>query len=172
MVWDYVSSVMKDPETLRADLDRMIEIERRGMRGDPGNEAKLWAEKLAEVDQKRSRYQEMAAGDLISFDELRARLTELQETRETAERELAALRSRQEYLLGLERGRDAMIESLEATAPEALDSLSPEERHQFYKLLRLTVAVGADGTPEVSWAGATASDSVCETATLSRPEAL
>jgi site-specific DNA recombinase len=172
MVWDYISSVMKDPETLRDDLDRMIELERRDTRGDPDKEVKLWADKLAEVDRRRTRYQEMAAGDLISFDELRARLAELEETRKTAERELAALRSRQEYLLDLERERDALLESLEATAPEALDSLSPEERHQFYKLLRLTVAVGADGTPEVSWAGAKASDSVCETATLSRPEAL
>jgi site-specific DNA recombinase len=28
LVWDYVSGVMKNPEQLRADLDRMIELER------------------------------------------------------------------------------------------------------------------------------------------------
>jgi site-specific DNA recombinase len=49
LVWNYVSGAMKNPEELRADLDRMIELHRRGTRGDPGKEARLWAEKLAEV---------------------------------------------------------------------------------------------------------------------------
>jgi protein gp37 len=31
-------------------------------------------------------------------------------------------------------------------APEALDSLNPEERHQLYRILRLRVAAGADRT--------------------------
>lgn len=35
-------------------------------------------------------------------------------------------------------------------APEALDSRTPEERQQWYKLLRLQAAIGADGTVEVS----------------------
>ena len=35
MVWEYVSGVMKDPEELRADLDRMIELERQGSEGRP-----------------------------------------------------------------------------------------------------------------------------------------
>ena len=86
----------------------MIELERgQGRRGDPDKEAKLWAEKLAEVDGKRARYQEMAAEDLISFEELRAKLTDLEETRKTAERELAALESHEEYVRDLERDRDA-----------------------------------------------------------------
>jgi site-specific DNA recombinase len=171
LVWDYISGVMKDPETLREDLDRMIELERRGTRGDPGKEAKLWADKLVEVDRRRTRYQEMAASDLIIFDELRARLAELEETRKTAERELAAIRSHEEYILALERGRDALLDALEVEAPEALDSLSPAERHQWYKLLRLQAEIRKDGMVELSWAGGVGS-TVCETATLSRPEAL
>jgi hypothetical protein len=34
--------------------------------------------------------------------------------------------------------------------PDALDALEPEERHQVYKMLRLTVEVCADGSLEVS----------------------
>jgi hypothetical protein len=67
LVWDYVSGAMKDPETLRDDFDRMIELRRRDTRGDPDKERKLWAEKLAEVEGKRARYQEMAAVDLINL---------------------------------------------------------------------------------------------------------
>ena len=149
-MWDYISGVMKDPRTLREDLDRMIELKRRVRRGDPGREAQLWAEKLAEADRRRSRYREMAAGDLITFDELRARLAELEETRKTAERELATLRGHEEHILVLERDRDVLLDSLEAEAPEALDSLSPAERHQWYKLLRLQAAIRKDGAVEVS----------------------
>ena len=63
MVWNYVSGAMKLPEGLRADLDRMIELERRSGRGDPEGDAKLWAKHLAEADRKRARYQEAFAAD-------------------------------------------------------------------------------------------------------------
>jgi hypothetical protein len=37
----------------------------------------------------------------------------------------------------MERDRDALLDSLAAAAPEALDSLTPEERYRWYKMLRL-----------------------------------
>ena len=168
LVREGVSAYIRDPERLRADLEYAIELMRQEVRGDPAREAKLWAVKLADVDRRRARYQEMAAGDLITLDELRARLAELEETREIAERELAAVRGREERVRDMERDRDALIDSLEVMAPEVLDSLTPEERQQWYKLLRLQAAIGADGTVEVSWAGAPQGTAVCETATLPR----
>ncbi len=56
---------------------------------------------------------------------------------------------------------------LEAAAPEALDSLTPEERRQWYKILRLRADVRAGGTLEVSWAEDPEGKAVCEAATLS-----
>lgn len=87
-VWELVSGYLKDPDQLRSNLERMIELEREGLRGDPDQEAKVWLRKLAEVDQKRSGFQNMAAEGLITFYELRIKLAALEETRETAEREL------------------------------------------------------------------------------------
>jgi hypothetical protein len=104
----------------------------------------------------------MAAERLVTFEELRARLAEFDETRNTAERELAALRGHAEHILALERDRDALLDSLEAEAPKALDSLAPAQRHHWYKLLRLQAAVREDGTVKVSWAGGAVS-TVCET---------
>ena len=98
MVWDYVSGVMKNPEGLRADLDRMIELERAGTRGNPDKEAKLWAERLVEVDRKRAKYQEAFAADAVTLPELKAYLAQLDETRKTAERELDLLRTREEHV--------------------------------------------------------------------------
>jgi hypothetical protein len=34
-------------------------------------------------------------------------------------------------------------------ATEALDSLTPEERHEFYEILRLKVVAHLDGAPEI-----------------------
>ncbi len=171
MVWDYVSGVMKDPEQLRADLDRMIELKRRETRGDPGRETRIWADKLVEVDRKRAKYQEAFAADAVTLPELKAYLAQLEEVRKTAKQELEVLRTNEEYVRELEVGRDALLDSLEAQAPEALDSLTPEERQQWYRLLHLRADVRADGMVEVSWAGSGGSRDVCETATLSRSEA-
>jgi cytosine/adenosine deaminase-related metal-dependent hydrolase len=53
----------------------------------------------------------------VGRDELRAKLAALEETRETAERELDALRRRTERLEGLERDRDGLIEPTPRSCP-------------------------------------------------------
>ena len=94
----------------------------------------------------------MAANDLITFDELRARLTELDHARSVAERELEALRNHRERIVGLATDRHTLLDSLVGVVPDALDSLTPEEHHHVYKLLRLRVTVNSDGTLEVTGA--------------------
>jgi hypothetical protein len=61
----------------------------------------------------------MAASELITFDELRARLLELDETRKTAQSELAIIGSHRERLAELEADRDALLASLMDIAPMA-----------------------------------------------------
>lgn len=53
----------------------------------------------------------MAAEGLITFNELRAKLADLQKMRETAERELEALRNQEEHLEELEKDRHALLGS-------------------------------------------------------------
>jgi site-specific DNA recombinase len=151
-VWGAVSALMKDPEQLRSDLQRVIDHERRDIRGEPQRETKVWLAKLAEVDRKRSGFQDMAAEGLISLDELRIKLVGLEETRKIAQRELETLASRQERFEALERDKEAILESYARMAPEALDALTPEERHQFYRMLRLRVIVEPDGATQISGA--------------------
>jgi site-specific DNA recombinase len=122
-VWDFVSSLLKDPERLRRGLDEMIEQERRG-------------------------YIRLAAKGHMTDEELDEALAELGETRVTAEAELEAIRGRKEILENLERDREALLESYAEMTPEALDALTPEERRQVYGMLRLRVEVAADGTME------------------------
>jgi site-specific DNA recombinase len=88
-VWDLVAGLLRDPERLRVGLDAMIEAERAGRRGDPEADAMAWLERLAALDRKRARFQDMAAEGHITFEELGAKLREMDEARRTAERGLA-----------------------------------------------------------------------------------
>jgi hypothetical protein len=67
----FVSGFLNDPRQLRDDLDVMIERERSITHDSPKREAKAWLHKLAEVERKSSRFRDMAAESLITFDELR-----------------------------------------------------------------------------------------------------
>ena len=87
---------------------------------------------------------------LLSHDELRTKLAALDETRETARRELALLEGRREKVAELEADRDALLDHLESVAPEELDVLTPEERHELYKVLGLRVIAREDGNHEAS----------------------
>jgi site-specific DNA recombinase len=145
-VWELVRSLMLEPEQLLDDMERMIEEERRAVRGNPEIQAKAWLDKIAAVERKRSGFQDMAAECLITLDELREKLAGLDDLRKTAERELRAIEIRTETLQQLERDRVSLFEHYTNMAPEALDSLTPEERHQLYRILRLRVTAGADRT--------------------------
>ena len=147
-MWALVSGLLKDPERLRAGLEKLIEQERTGMRGDPEEEADAWLETLAEVEQERRNYLRLAAKGYMTDDDLSEALAEIEDTRATAEKELKAVRARQAVLEELERDRDTLLESYAAMMPEALDALSPEERQQVYVMLKLKVSVSADGRME------------------------
>jgi flagellar motility protein MotE (MotC chaperone) len=151
-VWSFVSNLLKTPNLLRAGLERLIEEERRATHGNPNREAEVWATKLAEVDRKRSAYQDQQAEGLITLDELRSKLAVLEETRDTARRELAALKEHGERIEHLEQDANALLEHYASMVPEALDGLTPEERHRVYKMMRLKVTMYADGLAEVSGA--------------------
>jgi site-specific DNA recombinase len=148
-VWDVVARLLKEPERLRAGLDVLIEREREGAHGDPEAETKLWLDKLAEVDRKRARYQDMAAEELISFDELRTRIVELEETRTVAERELRSLQHRREQIQQLEQDKQALLSHYAGLLPEDLDGLGAAQRRQVYEMLRVEAAIGPDGSLEV-----------------------
>jgi site-specific DNA recombinase len=151
-VWSFISNLLKTPQLLRAGLERLIEEERRATHGNPNREAEVWATKLAEVDRKRSAYQDQQAEGLITLDELRSKLAVLEETRDTARRELAVLKEHGERIEHLEQDANALLEHYASMVPEALDGLTPEERHRVYKMMRLKVTMYADGLAEVSGA--------------------
>jgi site-specific DNA recombinase len=151
-VWDLVSGLLSDPERLRKGLDAMIDEQRATLRGDPEREAKVWFERLAALDRKRGGYLDLAAEGIMDRDELRVKLAELQEDRERANREIAAIEGRRERLEQMERDRDTIMEHYAGTIPGSLNDLGPEERHKIYKMLRLEVLAYPDKSLQVSGA--------------------
>jgi Recombinase zinc beta ribbon domain len=145
VVWEFISGLLKDPEYIRRGIERMIALEQEGRMGNPEQEQRVWAEKLAQIDLKRSRYQEMAAEGLITFEELRAKLAELLEIREATERELDDFRNRKEHLERLEKDRDAVLESLSEMVPASLENLSGLERNKIYMMLHLRIMPTSEG---------------------------
>jgi hypothetical protein len=141
--------LLQDPERLRLGLDEMIEQERAGMRGDPEQEERAWLDKLAEVEQERRGYLRLAAKGRITDEELDETLAELEEVRQTAERELAAIGGHRKIIGDLKRDRDALLESYARMVPEELDRLTPEERHNVYRMLRLEVYVFPTGDLDI-----------------------
>lgn len=121
--------------------------------GAPEREANTWLDRLAEVDRQHAQAQDMAIQGLLDYDELRAKLARLEETREAAERELAIMKDHEEHIAELQRGDEAVLQHYVTVAPEALDSLTPEERRHLYTLLQLKAVQHPDGRMEVEVSG-------------------
>ena len=151
-VWEFVCNLLTDPKRLRAGLTRVIEEERTALRGDPDKEAKTWAAKIEQTDLKRSGFQDMAAEGLITLDELRSKLAALGRIRKTAEKELEALNMRRQKIEILEEDAHTLLASYTGLLPEALNNLDSQERHNIYKMLRLTVKAYPDKSLEASGA--------------------
>jgi hypothetical protein len=151
-VWRFVHGILTDPERLRRGLNAMIEEKRGAMRGDPDKEAKVLLGKIAEADRRRARAQDLAVEGLLSPDELRAKLSALEEAREAAEDALEALRERKGKVEELERDRDALLERYAGMIPEGLDAMAAEERCWAYKRIRLNVFADAEGSLSATWA--------------------
>ncbi len=144
-MWEFVSRALKDPRRILVGIDALIERKRTELRGDPDRDAKVWLERLAEVDQERRGYLRLAAKGRMSEEELDEVLADLEATRRTAERELQAIGGRREEIEQLERDRDAIKASWAAAVPGNLDRLTPEGRNELYHKLRLEISPTEDG---------------------------
>src|ERR671911_433426 len=149
-VWGFVRGLLRDPERIRAGIDRLIDEERAEAGRDPQRDAQFWSRKITEAEVERRGYHRLAVKGHMTDEELATALAELDEIWETAEHELEAVRARGEALERLERDRDALMESYAGMVSETLEDLAPEERHRIYKLLRLGVRFRPDWPLEIT----------------------
>ncbi len=140
-IWGFVSGLLLEPDRLRSGLQAMIENEEGSGRGDPRRELGLWHEKLREAERMRSGYQDLAARGLLTHEELGGKLAALEETRETARRELEDLRGRREKLERLKGNRNAILETYADLTGEALIRAMQEQPASEYLLVEADGAI-------------------------------
>jgi site-specific DNA recombinase len=148
LVWEEVSGLLKDPARIAEGFEELIEKQRR--RGDPGEEAALWRGKLEEANSRRAHRLRQHEKGHITDSELDEALAAIAEERRVAESELGKLQNAAEELAGLEAERETLMASYADMTPEALDNLEPEERHETYRMLRLSVVAHPGGELQAS----------------------
>jgi hypothetical protein len=151
-VWAFVSDLMRNPERLRMEFERLIERDKAALRDDPGEKAKVWTRRLADLEAQKARAQDLAIRGLLEPDGLAAKLEELSRERSIAQRELASAQSSAEHIQELERFRDEAFMQFALLASNRMADLPPEDQHETYKCLDLCIE--ANGEHEVRISGA------------------
>jgi hypothetical protein len=78
VVWTFVSNLLREPETIRVGMERLIEEERTSQAQDPEHEAEPWAQRIADCARRRSAFQDQQAAGLMSLEELSSKLKDLE----------------------------------------------------------------------------------------------
>jgi site-specific DNA recombinase len=144
-VWTFVSDLLEDPDKLKAGMEALIEQEWTTGPRDSVKQAELWRQKIAECSRLRKAYQDQQAAGLMTLEELRGRLEELETTRRLAQTELEALAEREARVKELEEDRDALLEGMAKTVPGTLNDLTGEERNKLYRMLQLEITPSDEG---------------------------
>jgi hypothetical protein len=90
------------------------------------------------------------AEGLIDFGELREMLSELDEDKKVAEREIESLQKKEERLDAIRCNKDALLTNMVEMTPRLIDELAPEEKHRIYGMLDLRLTTAENGSLEVA----------------------
>jgi hypothetical protein len=123
----------------------MIESERELLATQPAEQIAHWAKQVEKARIKRSRYQDQEAEGLMTCEELRVKLAELEETIILAEGEIEKLRCHEERILSLEKSGEELLACYAELVPSEIESLCPKERRHIYQLLRVEVSDPKEG---------------------------
>jgi hypothetical protein len=143
-VWRFVRDLLLNPEKIRVGMDQLIEEERSAGPRNSAHSLAAWMKKLEECERKRRAYQDQQAAGLMTLEELKERLDELEGARKLAQSEIAILADREERAKELERDWDVLLEELASLVPERLEKLPKSRRNGLYQSLRLRVVPAAD----------------------------
>jgi site-specific DNA recombinase len=138
-VWEAVKTVLLDPERLERGLDAFLEAEKEKAGGDPEKQARVFTNRIAEVDHKRAAYQDLVADGLMEREELRAKLDTLSRQKAAAEEELKALEERRSKVRELQLSREKILARYREAAPEELEKADGKKRRAVYNTLGVTV---------------------------------
>ncbi|MFL6057532.1 MAG: hypothetical protein ACJ732_01325 [Rubrobacteraceae bacterium] len=138
-VWEAVKAVLLDPGRLERGLDAYLEAETERDGGNPEKEARVFTNRIAEVDRKRAAYQDLVADGLMEREELRAKLDALSRQKAAAAEGLEALEERRNKVRELEVSREKILARYREAVPEALEEADGKQHRSVYNTLGVTV---------------------------------
>ena len=127
-VADFTLGLLRNPEVLREKVEQQLERERATL-CNPEREIRALSDRLWTIERKRSGFQHQAAEGLMTLDELRANLSELDEQRKVVERERDALRESEARLEELDE-QAALIDQYLRELPDLIDSQPLLREHE------------------------------------------
>lgn len=144
-VWRRVCLLLEEPERVLAAYDAYLERRTRRLRGDPDREARELSGRLEKLERRRSNLIDMGADGTIGREDLRAKLAEADEERNSLRRAIREAAGRGEELKRLRNEREMLADRFHAMRGMGLRHLPPEERRTAYDALRLTAHVDEKG---------------------------
>ena len=150
LVWGAVLDVISDPNRLRRQWQKHINRQLSQLRGDPNKEAHRLVERLQKLERRRSGYLDQEADGLMSREELRTKLAEVDRQREELQQVLHETQDRHQTIKKLEFQRDHNLHLVESLQGIYYVSASPGDRQRIYKALRLRVEVDKEGQVRLS----------------------
>ena len=147
LVWERVKEIVRDEDAIRDEFDRYAAHFRRTGSGE--SRARLMAQ-LEKLDTRRSNLIDMAADGTITRDDLKARLVTIEEERDAMRRELRAMSDDEELAREIEVLRDMLIEGSRMGYWQHVRT--PQQRHDLYRRMGLSVEVDGDGNATLSGA--------------------
>lgn len=129
----------------RPGMDRLIEQEAAWRADGPDRETEILLGKVSECACLRAAYQDQQAAGLMTMEELAEKLEELEAVRTMAQTELANLSERRRRVEELVRDKDAVLALRSEAVVRGLEGLSPEEKSEVYRLLKLELTPTPEG---------------------------
>jgi site-specific DNA recombinase len=149
-VWKHIERFLSDPERVKAEYDRHIARHRAQLGGDQGEDTRAITKSLEKLERRRSGYIDLAADGDMTREELRRKLADVDQQRETARKALQEARDRLLTIQKLRRDREMMLGRFSAMRGMDLRWLSSEDRRLVLQALRTRVEVDKDGNVSIS----------------------
>lgn len=149
-VWQRVRLLLEEPERVVAAYDAYLERRVRQLRGDPDREARDLSARLEKLERRRSNLIDMGADGTIGREDLRLKLAEADEERDSLRRALREAAGRGEELKRLRKEREVLAGRFRTMRGMGLRHLPPEGRRAVYEGLRLTAHVDEKGDAQIT----------------------
>ena len=142
-----LSEWFSDPEATTRFIQGRLEAERKKLSsGDPEVQTTALTSRLEKLARMKANYRRQQAEELISLEDLKSVLADVDAKEREARAELDNILNRKVRLDELIAESKLILDNFAATAHIGLENLTPAERRDAYKRLHLKVTVEQDNS--------------------------